>query len=297
MDLLVVGGYGVGLTFFTPRAPEAGETLSGARMSTEHGGKASNQAVGASRLGVRTGLLTAIGRDDRAAAALTMWQTEGVDVTAVQQLDGTTMVGCILVEKTGENRIVIADGVLNDLSAERITHCRNTFEEAAAVLVSCEMPTAAITAALRLGRDSGAHVILNPAPAPDLPDDAWDAVDLITPNRTEAGQLLGTADLDAATAAARLAERCRSAVVVTDGAAGCFVCESPGATPEHIDGISGIDVVDTTGAGDSFNSALACALLRGEDLAAAARFATRAASLTVQTPGVLPALPRAADVA
>lgn len=116
MRILVVGGYGVGLSFFTERPPADDETISGARFSQEHGGKASNQAVGVARLGIPVNLLTAVGSDWYAHAARDMWAAEGVDASAAITIESVTMVGAINTDATGENRIILANGVLDQLT-------------------------------------------------------------------------------------------------------------------------------------------------------------------------------------
>ncbi|WP_168583603.1 ribokinase [Gephyromycinifex aptenodytis] len=294
MELLAVGGYGVGLSFVTDRMPGDGETLSGAAFSQEHGGKGSNQAVAASRLGASVGLLTVIGDDPMGNGARPMWSAEGVQYDAVCTVHGSTMVGCIITDARGENRILLADGVLADFDAARVSDRATAFDDVTCVLVSGEMAASGVQEALRQGRRVGARVILNPAPCPPITADDWANVDVVTPNRTEACQLLGRdvddAD-DAADLATQLANRFQVDVVLTDGARGSLVA-TPGTPCQPIAPVAPRTVVDTTGAGDTFSAALAVALLRGKSLTEAAMFAAAAASFTVESPGVIPALPR-----
>ena len=304
MRILVVGGYGVGLSFFTERPPADGETISGARFSQEHGGKASNQAVGVARLGIPVSLLTAVGSDWYAHAAREMWAAEGVDASAVVTKEGVTMVGAIITDATGENRIILANGVLDQLSPADIGAHAAIFESADTVLISCEIPAPSVARAITFGRAAGARVILNPAPVPRLPEHVLRQVDVITPNETEALallQMLGNDDAAALAAlppqekAARIAQALECTVVLTHGAEGCYVCES-GGQPQKIPAETPRAVVDTTGAGDATNAALAAALTCGATPAEAARFANCAGALTVEAEGVLPGIPSIDDL-
>ncbi|MEJ5998401.1 ribokinase [Corynebacterium sp. H130] len=296
MKLLVVGGYGVGLSFFTDHAPEAGETLSGARLTEHHGGKASNQAVAASRLGIEVELCTSVGADSFGEAAFHLWETESVGSSSVTSLSGKTMVGCIITEANGENRILLANGVLDDFTPEIIENQIEAFSTDM-VLVSCEVPSSTVRRALKLAHEKGARTILNPAPVPELTDEDWANIDVVTPNSTEARQLLGedSTGIEIPRVAELLAEKYQVAVVVTNGSHGCVVAV-PGGTAEVIPAHRAERVVDTTGAGDSFNAGLAAALLHGLDLHQAVKYGTAVGALAVETEGVIPALPTAKTV-
>ncbi|MCG7228499.1 ribokinase [Corynebacterium minutissimum] len=299
MKLLVVGGYGVGLSFFTSHAPADGETVSGARMSEEHGGKGSNQAVAASRLGASVGLLTAVGSDKYAEQAKAMWEREGIESGHVDQLDGSTMMGCIVTDKSGENRIIIADGVLADYGASHVRQHEAAFREADCVLVSCEIPLETVREAISLGRENDCLVILNPAPAPRLSAEDWKNVDVVTPNRTEAAQLLRDFEPDcisdnspSSVIAAKVSEAFNIDVVMTNGGEGCLVATSElKGEATTIFPVIPERVVDTTGAGDSFNGALATAMLGGVSAKDAAKFAVHNGAFTVEKEGVIKALP------
>ncbi|MEJ5929163.1 ribokinase [Corynebacterium sp. H128] len=296
MKLLVVGGYGVGLSFYTQRAPTAGETVSGARLEEHHGGKASNQAVAAARLGAHVSLFSAVGEDERAKLARTLWHEEGINADGVISIPGNTMVGCIITEASGENRIVLANGVLDDLTPALLQDRAAAFEEADIVLISCEIPEDTIRAAIRLGREANCRVILNPAPAPQLTEADWANLDLITPNYTEACQLLGVGEAadTAEDIASQLAQRHHVDVILTDGARGAVVVSKDSPCKAHrVDPIVPQQIVDTTGAGDTFNAGVAAALLYGHDLTFASSFGCLVGSVAVESEGVIPALPTA----
>ncbi|GAA5035649.1 ribokinase [Microbacterium fluvii] len=298
MKIAVVGSYGVGLTMRVARMPEAGETLSGAQFDSGPGGKGSNQAIGAARLGAEVNLLTAVGDDDYGRAAFELWAQEKVGSShVVVSTEAATMVGFILVEPSGENRIAIAPGALDTLDAQAVATFRDAIAAADVLVVSMEIPLPAVVAALRLGRETGTRTLLNPAPAQPLPDEAWPLIDVITPNQSEAPVLLGLDPdhgHDDEDLVRLLAGRTAGSVVLTRGGAGALLFDDGTLTtvaPVRVE-----NVVDTTGAGDSFTAALAVRLAEGASLADAAETAARAGAHTVTTAGVIPALPTRTDL-
>lgn len=297
MKIAVIGSYGVGLSMRVPRMPDAGETLSGGAFEAGPGGKGSNQAIGAARLGADVRFLTAIGADDYGRAARELWANERVDASRVVEFTGApTMAGFIMVEPSGENRIAIAPGALDCFSERDVETFREEIAQSDVLLVSMEIPMSAVIAALRIGRDVGVTTILNPAPAQTLPDEALDYVDIITPNQTEARVILGAeaAALSDADVAKAIADRFDGAVIMTRGSEGAIVIED-GALHE-VAAVRATNVVDTTGAGDAFNAALAVGVAEGHTLAAAAAFAATAGAHAVTKDGVVPALPRRQDL-
>ena len=297
----VVGSYGVGLTMRVPRMPVAGETLSGGEFMSGHGGKGSNQAVQAARLGARVALLTAIGADAMGHGARELWADEGVLGRPLVVEDAATMAGMIIVEPSGENRIVIASGALDRLEPRHVEDFRGELAAADIVVVSLEIPLTAAVRALTLARETGTRTLLNPAPAPTTPlsDEVWSAVDLLTPNATEAAILLGLSPSDATTIPAedlarRLHERTGATVLLTRGGDGVLVCDAGNLV--HVPAAPVAAVVDTTGAGDAFTAAVAVAAAEGADPVEAARFAARVGAHVVGHREVIPALPTRSQI-
>jgi ribokinase len=291
----VAGGYGVGLTMQLPRFPQPGETVTDGVLSSGHGGKGSNQAVGAARLGAEVSLLTAIGDDAAAADAVAMWAHEGVDASAVVRAPAATMTGFILLDAAGENSIAIAPGALELLRVEHAESFRTRIAGADIVLVSLEIPLAVAVRVLEIAAEEGVPTILNPAPAPDaFPASVWPHVTYVTPNRSEAQTLLGRASRDPSDLADELRSLSGSAVIMTLGENGAIVASAEGQVA--IDPVPQANVIDTTGAGDAFNAALAVALAEGAPPAAAAAWAARAGSHAVAHAGVVPGLPTRADL-
>lgn len=296
--LAVVGSYGTGLTMRVDRVPGPGETLSGATFSAGPGGKSSNQAIGAARLGARVSLLTAIGADDFGAAAKNLWAAEGVDASGVVIAPEPTMVGVILVEAGGENRIVLAPGALDFLDPRHVDGFADRIADADLLMVCNEIPVATVAAALRTARQHGVTTLFNPAPARDLPEDCRHLVDYLTPNLPEARVLAGldeSADMDAVLD--RLRERFRATIALTAGSDGCYVDDAVTGRRTHVAAIRPDAVVDTTGAGDAFNAAFATALCRGADAVEAARYGNAAGAFAVGRAEVIPGLATHAELA
>jgi ribokinase len=273
----VVGSYGVGLTWVSARAPDRGETVVGTGFHIDHGGKGSNQAVGAARLGAEVSLLTAVGADVFGDAAFDLWREEGVDAEAVIRSPLATMAGAILVEAGGENRIVITPGALSTLEPAHVDTFAATIEAADVCLVQLEIPVRTAQRALELARGAGVRTILNPAPAPEeaLPPELLALVDYLTPNETEAAAL---GELSSA-----------RTVVLTLGAEGARV------GGEHVPAYRA-EAVDTTGAGDAFNAAFAVALADGRADLDAVRWGCAAGAHMVEHEGVVPGLPTRAQL-
>lgn len=284
-----VGGSGVGLSFRIPRSALPGETLFSDRMTYVNGGKAANQAIGAVKLGAPASIITAIGRDPMGDLALATLRDRGVDVAGVAVIDeAPTMVGALMIEPGGENSIVVAPGALTALSAAIVRSRAELIRNSDLCLVSLEIPLAAAGQALGLAREHGVRGILNPAPASD-PDGIaglLEYCDIVTPNETEAQALTG--ESRPARQAAALLDLGARAVVITLGSRGALVQvqgEKAASVPAPP-----VRVVDTSGAGDAFNAALAVALARGVDLCDAVQFGCRAAALIVQAPAFVEAL-------
>jgi ribokinase len=272
----VVGSYGVGLTFGVKRAPHVGETVVGDLFRTDPGGKGSNQAIGAARLGADASILTAIGRDQFGDGALELWEREGVGASAVVRAELPTMVGAILVEPSGDNRIVIVPGALTALTPAHVDAFAEEIAVADVLLVQLEIPVETAHRALAVGRDAGVRTILNPAPAPTEPlaAEMVTLADYATPNETEARALASGA---------------AGTLVVTMGAAGARIgSDLVAAFPAN--------PVDTTGAGDAFNAAFAVALAEGQPDVDAVRWGCAAGAHMVEHPGVVPGLPTRAEL-
>ncbi|MGE5273895.1 MAG: ribokinase [Verrucomicrobiota bacterium] len=269
--IAVVGSYGVGLTFGVERTPERGETVIGTLFRRDHGGKGSNQAVGAARLGAEVALLTAVGEDAFGAEAFGLWAEENVDAAAVRREPFPTMTAAILVERSGDNRIVVVPGALSALNPEHVDAFADRIAAADVLLVQLEIPVETALRALEVGRAAGVRTVLNPAPAPA--ETIAPAADYLTPNESEAFAVEGA----------------EGTLVVTLGEQGAKL----GGT--HVPAFAARPV-DTTGAGDAFCAAFAVALAEGADDVEAVRWGCAAGAHMVEHDGVIPGLPTRAEL-
>lgn len=290
-EVYVVGSYGVAF-WIVGEVPAPGETVLGSGFAFGHGGKGSNQAIGATRLGAKCKLLAGIGADKFGSEALELWRVEGVDCSAVTQSTETpTMAGIIILDAAGENRIITDPGANTQLSATDVETFAASWASPGILLTQLEIPVDTAARALAIGKARGLTTILNPAPARVLPKEILTNVDILTPNQSEARILLGL-EADDPQADTEIALKLRALgvgyVVMTLGADGALIAGSDGITKiaSYL-----VDVVDTTGAGDAFNGALAAGLASGLTLAEAARRGTAAGALAVTKKLVVPALP------
>lgn len=282
--LVVVGAVNVDLVVRAPRLPGPGETVVGPRMQRFGGGKGANAAVAAARAGAAVRFVGAVGADDLGTGALAELRAAGVDVTGVAVLDGiATGVALIVVDARGENQIAVGAGANAQVSPRA---AESAVRGASVVLVSTEIPAAAVVAAVEAATGAGTVCVLNPAPVlPELVG-VLGCGPVLTPNAGELAELAaaaGVAGDDPAGLAAALAARTGAPVVVTLGGEGALVVR-PDGHAEHLPA-EPVTVVDTTGAGDAFNGTLAARLAAGDDLVTAARTANAAAATAVTTSG------------
>ena len=294
-EITVVGSANLDLVVDVVRVPLVGETVLGGDLRRIPGGKGANQAVAAARLGRRVAMVGRVGTDEGGAILRSALEADGVDTTALTStVDAPNGVALISVDTDGDNAIVVSPGANARLTPDDVARAGSLVSEAAVVLLQLEVPIAAVTAAALAASGT---VVLNPAPAPPepLPGALLDAIDILVPNQTELATMAGYDGPVDATRAAELARRLPSPiVVVTLGAEGALVVTSDSA--EHVIAPS-IDPVDTTAAGDSFCAAMADALVRGDNIFDAVRWAVRVGAATTLRSGAQPSLPTPSEVA
>lgn len=303
--VIVVGSVNIDLVVASERLPGPGETVTGGRFAQHHGGKGGNQAVAAARLGASTAFVGAVGDDAFGRQARAALQAEGIDLGELRTLaDEATGVALILVDAAGENSIAVASGANLALTPD---HVRASFAALApgvgdVVVVGHEIPTESAHEALVLGRAAGATTILNPAPATGLTPATLAVADVVTPNEGEltildraADPVSGVSGLSGVSGAVGrlLASGSGGAYLVSLGAAGALLATTVGTTTVAA---PPVQAVDTVGAGDTLNGALAAALAAGLGLEEAARRAVAAASLAVTREGAREGMPTAAEL-
>jgi ribokinase len=296
--LLVIGSYINAMVMEVPRLPQAGETLSGHRFRQTHGGKGSNMAVQAARLGAEVTFVGVIGQDASGDAFLAALAEEGIAANAVRR-SGTapTGTGFIVVDGSGRNMIVIDPGAnLEFTSVNDCERLQPLLAGCGAALAQCEIPLATALEGLAAAKAAGARTILNPAPASNLTACDLSAIDYLTPNETEARVCLGldpAAPFTEEQLATGLLELGVGAVIFTRGERGALLIARDRRVEQ---GAYQVVVRDTVGAGDSFNASFATALAEGCDEIVALRFACAAASLSTTRSDTLASYHRRSEV-
>lgn len=296
--VLVFGSFVVDLTSRSRGLPVPGQTILGSSFKLGPGGKGSNQAVAAHRAGAEVLLVTKLGNDIFGRLALDFYRDEGMDSSQVlvgEDLEtGTAMI--LVDEESGQNEIVIISGACGGITPEDVERSRPLIESADILLLQLEINFDALFAVMDIAHRAGTQIILNPAPAAELPPEALRKVSIITPNETEAQALTGitvTGEAEAILAAEALLAKGVGSVVITLGELGAFA--SDGRRHELLPRIP-VEVVDTTGAGDAFNGGLAMALAAEHDLFGAIRYGNVTGALSVTRRGTAPAMPNRAEI-
>ena len=297
-DLIIVGVFVADASYRAERLPRIGETLAGESFALGPGGKGSNQAVAAARLGSKVAFISRTGTDAFADMAWSMWQREGIEPLVFKDAGSATGSAFIFVDAaSANNAIIVVPGAAGEIEAADLDRHRASIESSRLFMTQLEVPCAVAAHGLRMARNAGVTTILNPAPAITLTDDMLADCDYLIPNETEASILTGCAVAslaDAERAAGLLRGRGCGCVIITLGAGGALFDD--GKEPTHIPATHCGEVIDTTGAGDAFCGAFAHALLGGRAPVDAARFACRAASLSVTRAGTAKAMPSRADM-
>jgi ribokinase len=320
--LAVVGAINVDLVVSSERLPRAGETVVGEGPQSFAGGKGANAAVAAARAGAEVVLVGAVGADQTGAETLERLAAEGIDVAAVARLgEAPTGVALIVVDVAGENQIAVGAGANGVLAGDAV---RQALEPRIAalgcVLISTEIPDEAVLAAVEVATEAGVRCVLNPAPPTPAVEQAVPRGALLTPNAGELEDLLGRLgegsgaptgqvghpgdqlaasprdgrpDSEVARRAIALSRLSGAPVIVTRGGEGVLIADGEDVTELPA---PKAEVVDTTGAGDTFNGVLAARLAAGDDLRRAAELAVAAASISVGTRGAREGMPTAAEI-
>ena len=290
--VVVVGSFMMDLVIKAERRPQKGETLIGQQFGMFGGGKGNNQAIAAVRLGGDVTMVGRLGMDSFGDTLMDALVEEGVEIRfIVRDAEVGTGVGSPVIDADGDNSIIIVPRANMRLSAADVDRAASAISDSDVLLLQLEVPIAASQRAAEIAKSSGTKVILNPAPAQDLPDSFLAQVDILTPNQVEAELLSGVevSDSEGAERAARiLLDRGGSAVILTLGEGGALLLKDGLTTsiPAYR-----VNVVDTTAAGDAFCGALATALARGEALEDAVVFANAAGALAVTVLGAAPSMP------
>ncbi|MFE8046175.1 ribokinase [Brenneria goodwinii] len=290
--LVVLGSINADHILNLEQFPLPGETVIGKQYRVAFGGKGANQAVAAGRSGANIAFIACVGDDDIGARIRQQLSEDCIDVSAVEAVPGqTTGVALIFVNGEAENMIAINAGANAAVTPDYLRRHQQLIIDASALLVQLESPLETVAAAAKVAHEHHTAVILNPAPACELPDELLSLVDIITPNETEAQRLTGIAvrtEEDAARASRVLHDKGIATVLITLGSRGVWLSEE--GNGQRIPGYP-VQAVDTIAAGDTFNGALVTALLENQPMSAAVKFAHAAAAIAVTRPGAQPSVP------
>lgn len=294
LEVMSVGSANMDLVVKARRFPVAGETLTGSGFGIFAGGKGANQAVAAGKLGARVGLVAKLGQDAFADELIQSLESASVDTRWIlRDAHEATGVALITVDASGQNTIVVAPGT-NALLTPQDVRSQFAQVEFRVLLAQLEIPMESV---LAVSAHAGERTfILNPAPARDAPEGLLATVDYLTPNENEAESLTGIRPKDDAScmrAGAALLDRGVKNAIFTLGARGSYLVNRAGG--RHFRAME-VKAVDTTGAGDAFNGALACFLSRGETVERSIELANIAGALSTTRAGAQASMPSCAEL-
>ena len=293
--ILVVGSINLDLVANTPRIPHAGETLIGDDFQTHHGGKGANQAVAAARLGYPVRMIGRVGDDAFGAELKSGLASEGIDTSAVAVSKGSSGVAVIVVAASGENSIVVVPGANAMLTPADLEANIEMIRSAGIVLAQLEIPLETVVRLAEICARENVPLMLDPAPARELPGELLSHVTWFTPNETEAAFYAKTSEsTDNQATAQSLLNTGIASVALKLGARGAYLASKNGLA-QSIQPFA-VHAVDTTAAGDCFNGAFAVALMQGKSPEDSARFASAASAISVTRAGAQPSMPTMDEV-
>jgi len=297
--VVVVGSINIDLVSTTDRIPAIGETISGIDFQVHPGGKGANQAVAVGRLGYPVRMIGRLGNDAFGQQLRSNLEGAGVDVAGVMTSEGTSGVAVILVDNKGDNCIVITAGANALLTPQDLDANIEIIRSAGVVLTQLETPLNTVEYLADLCVREGVPLILDPAPARELPADFLKKISWFTPNETEASFYIDSANRNPETAepeqvARALKERGLQGVILKLGSRGAYLSCASGEA--HTIASFPVHAVDSTAAGDAFNGAFATGLMLGKSPHESARFASAAAAISVTRAGAQPSMPSLEEV-
>lgn len=297
-DISVLGIFVADISFSGPKIPAVGETILGNKYNVGPGGKGCNQAVAIARLGGKVNFISKIGKDAYGKLALETLKKNNINTeNIIQDEKLQTGVAGILVDKqSGKNAINVIVGAPNSLKINEMNNQINLIKSSKIFLTQLEIPKDVTLHCLKTAKENGCLTILNPAPASEISKEFYSYIDYFTPNETEAEFYTGikiTNEKEAKQAADKLINLGIKKIIITLGEKGLFY--SDGQEEIHLKA-SSVKAIDTTGAGDAFNGALAFSLSKGKPIKACLELANKAAGLSTTKLGAGDAMPFIKDI-
>jgi ribokinase len=295
--IVIVGSINLDLVAGTDRIPTVGETVAGKTFNTFSGGKGANQAVAVAKLGYPVAMVGCVGTDAFGIQLRQGLNDAGVDTRRVSSVEGPSGVALITTSSRGENSIVVVPGANSCLDPALIEKATPLLERAGMILTQLEIPFDTVDYLAQFAEQHNIPLMLDPAPARDLPLSLLRRASWITPNETEIQELLKrkiVSDDDYYAAGESLLSCGSKNVLLKLGSRGALVAQQDG-TKEMVPAFS-VDAVDTTAAGDAFNGGFAVGLMKNMNAIESARFASAVAAISVTRPGAQPSMPALQEV-
>ena len=299
-SICVFGVFVADLCFVADAIPEKGQTILGSKHIVGPGGKGSNQAIAAARLGGKVNFITKIGNDQNANMALNLYKEAGINTDSIIQDENqlTGVAGIMINKKTGDNAINIVPGAAGSLTNKDIDKNISFIENSEIFLTQLETPYEVTSYALQKAKETGSITIFNPAPASNINESDFKCMDYFTPNETEASFYLKKnveSKTEIEEAAKYFLNKGVKNIVITLGSKGVYFANS--SESYFLDAFNLKDeVIDTTGAGDAFNGAFAYALSNNHKDKAALEFANKVAGISTTRVGAANAMPKLKEV-
>lgn len=275
--ITVIGSINVDMVTTTALVPEQGQTVAGKDFQIKPGGKGANQAVAAARLGADVNMIGKVGQDAHGEEMLRVLTEENVTASMVEAAPGVSTGTANIIVSNQDNRIIVVPGANHEVTPAYVERFTEEILKSDLVLVQFEIPLETVRYILDLCSKHKIPVVVNPAPAAELPDEYWRKATYITPNETEAAQLFSKPDAEL-----------RQKLIITKGEHGVIYYEND--REKQLPAYT-VQPVDTTGAGDTFNGAFCVALSEGKSVEAAIDFANAAAALSIQKFGAQAGMP------
>ena len=299
-SICVFGVFVADLCFVADAIPEKGQTILGSKHIVGPGGKGSNQAITAARLGGKVNFITKIGNDQNANMALNLYKEVGINTDSIIQDENqlTGVAGIMINEKTGDNAINIVPGAAGSLTNKDIDKNISFIENSEIFLTQLETPYEVTSYALQKAKETGSITIFNPAPASNINESDFKCMDYFTPNETEASFYLKKnveSKTEIEEAAKNFLNKGVKNIIITLGSKGVYFANS--SESYFLDAFNLKDkVIDTTGAGDAFNGAFAYALSKNQNNKDAIEFANKVAGISTTRVGAANAMPKLKEV-
>lgn len=285
--IMVIGSISTDFNVQTDRRPKVGETVKGQSFSTSFGGKGANQAVAAARLGANVHMVGTVGSDEFGHLLIDNLEANGISTTLVEQVNNVESGSAHIILADNDNSIIYIPGANNEFKEERLDKLKDEMKTAEYVIIQNEIPMPIISGLIEICDELAVKIIYNPAPAEEMDLDLIDKVTYFTPNENEFSLLFPELTLEEGL------KTYPNKLIITLGSKG--VAYSNGEEIIQIPSYK-VKVKDTTGAGDTFNGALAYALSVDADLKTSIQFANLVAAISIQKDGAQGGMPTLEEV-